>query len=234
MERARQVIAESKTEHPVVMFSGGKDSLLTLLLVMERVKPEVIWYRTGSQEQRWSIEQWTMKHDLTVYSYQSRNAYYLPMSQHPALVREFDINGEPFPVVVETKAGVGCGLKIREEPLDRFTYPWTETFVGWKDLDTHELANGKIPYAPDGTVIGGSQFFAPIRHMTDDEVFGHLKEIAPEFEDFDDSLPVCTNCFTSKEPQVFCPEEQGMINTLPWDGQVGLANFQKRFLDIGG
>lgn len=234
MQRARQIIGDSKANRPVVMFSGGKDSLLALLLVMEQMKPDVLWYRTGSQEQRWAVEQWTMKKGLTVYSHQPHMTYYLPMGEHLALVREYALNDATFPVVVETKHGERCGLELNEEPCETFLYPWDVTFTGWKDSDTHELANGKVPYAEDGIVIGGSRFYAPIRHMDDDAVRGWLRILAPEFEDFDDSLPVCTNCFSSKDAEVFCPMEQKEIPTIPWQAEEGLAHFQKRFFNLGG
>lgn len=234
MNRARQIIAGSQAERPVVMFSGGKDSLLTLLLVMEQFKPDVLWYRTGSLEQRKAIEYWTMKFNLTVYSHQPRSIYYLPMGEHPAMIREYAINDAAFPVVAETKTGERCGLQVDEQRVEQFLYPWDVTFTGWKDDDTHELVGGRVPYAPDGTMIGESKFYAPIRHMSDEEVASHLRTVAPEFEDFDDSLPVCTSCFASNESHVFCPMEQAAIPTIPWDAQSGLASFQKRFFGIGG
>lgn len=235
MQKARQIVEAAKAERPVVMLSGGKDSILTLLLVLE-IYPnaDCIWYRTGSQEQRWAIEQWTMKKNLTVYSHQPRDIYYLPMGEHPALIREYAINDAMFPVVAETKTGEKCGLRMNEDRADQFYFPWLETFTGWKDSDTHELTNGKVPYCPDGTVIGGSRFFAPIRHMTDNEVREHLKTLAPEFEEFDDSLPLCTACFTSNESEVFCPLEQQMVSTLEWDGQASLSSFQQRVFGIVG
>lgn len=235
MQNARQIVEAAKAERPVVMFSGAKDSLLTLLIVMEQhPHVDVLWYRTGSQEQRWAVEQWTMKHNLTVYSHQPRDIYYLPMGEHPALVREYAINDAAFPVVAETKAGEKCGLQMNEDRVDRFYFPWDVTFVGWKDSDTHGLTNGKVPYATNGAVIGGSRFYAPIRHMDDSEVREHLKTLAPEFEEFDDSLPLCTACFTSKESEVFCPLEQQMIPTLEFDGQASLSSFQQRVFGIGG
>lgn len=234
METARITIRESNAERPVVMFSGGKDSLLTLLLVMEQFKPDVLWYRTGSLAQRKAIEYWTMKFNLTVYSHQPRHIYYLPTGEHPAMVREYAINDVAFPVVAETKTGERCGLQMDEQRVEQFLYPWDVSFTGWKDDDTHELAGGRVPYAPDGTVIGGSKFYAPIRHMSDVEVASHLRTLAPEFEDFDDSLPVCTRCFTSNESQVFCPKDRAVIETLPWDGPAALATFQQRFFELGG
>lgn len=235
MKKAQQTIRETQAERPVVMLSGGKDSVLTLLLVME-IYPntEAIWYRTGSEKQRWAVEKWAMKKNLTIYSHDPRDVYYLPMNERPALVREFDINGAPFPVVVETIEGTECGLKVNGKSDEQFLFPWDVCFTGWKDSDTHELAEGKIPYAADGTVIGGSRFFAPIRHFDDDKVRGWLRILAPEFEDFDDSLPLCTSCFTSKESEVFCPMEQATIPTIPWDGQAGLEMFQRRFFGTGG
>lgn len=215
------------------MFSGGKDSLLTLLLVMGQYQPDLIWYRTGSQKQRWAIERWAMKYELTIYSHQPRDVYYLPMNERPALVKEYAINDAVFPVVAETIEGTKCGLQVNEEQVDSFHFPWDVCFTGWKDCDTHELTNGTVPYAKDGTVIGGAKFFAPIRHMSDEEVLGYLRELGPEFEDFDDSLPMCTSCFTSKDAEVFCPMEQMTIPTIPWQADAGLAHFRSRFFGLG-
>lgn len=234
MQKARQIIETANARRPVVMLSGGKDSLLVLLLVLEQIKPDVIWYRTGSQEQRWAIEQWTMKHDLTVYSHEPRDIYYLPMGHSPALVREYDINGDGFPVVAETIEGERCGLQVGEQRSERFLFPWDVTFTGWKDSDTHELTDGKVPYAPNGTVIGGSKFYAPIRHMVDEEVREHLKTLAPEFEDFDDSLPLCTRCFSGNDAEVFCPMEQANIPTFQWDRQASLDAFRQRVFGLVG
>jgi 3'-phosphoadenosine 5'-phosphosulfate sulfotransferase (PAPS reductase)/FAD synthetase len=215
------------------MFSGGKDSLLTLLLVMEQMKPEVVWYRTGSEKQRQVVEKWAMKYGLTVYSYDPSKIYYLPMEERPALVREFAINDATFPVVVETIDGTRCGLQLNEDRSDTFLYPYDVTFTGWKDSDVHELASGLVPYAKNGTVIGGSRFYAPIRHLDDDAVMACLRILAPEFEDFDDSLSLCTSCFASKDAEVFCPMEQTTIPTIPWNSQPGLEMFRKRFFTGG-
>lgn len=233
MEKARKIVQDSEAKNPVVMLSGGKDSILTLLIVRE-IYPDVecIWYRNGSQEQRWAVEKWAMKLGVTIYSHQPSDVYYLPMNEHPALIKEYAINGASFPVVAETIEGTQCGLQMNGERSDTFLYPWDVTFTGWKDSDTHELTNGKVPYAPDGTVIGGSRFFAPIRHFDDDKVRGWLRVLAPEFEDFDDSLPLCTKCFASKDAEVFCPLEQTMISTIPWNGQPGLETFRQRFFGL--
>lgn len=235
MELARNRVEGTNAKRPVVMLSGGKDSVLTLLLVME-VYPTVdcIWYRTGSEAQRRAVERLVVKHGLTVYSHEPRLTYYLPMGEHPALVREFAINDATFPVVTETGCGTKCGLQLNEQKVDEFFYPWDVTFTGWKDSDTHDLASGKVPYAADGSVIGGSRFYAPIRHMGDDEVRGWLRILDPEFEDFDDTVSLCTSCFVSKDADVFCPMEQVNISTIPWDGQAGLDTFRSRFFGMGG
>lgn len=216
VEKARKTVQSSNAKHPVVMFSGGKDSLLTLLLVRE-IYPDVecIWYRSGSESQRKSVEFWTMRLNLTVYSHEPIMSYYLPMGNRSALVREYAINDAIFPVVAETAEGKREGLRV--DGYDVFLYPFDVTFTGWKDSDEHELTGGKVPYAPNGTVIGGSRFFAPIRYMDDDEVRGWLRVLAPEFEDFDDSLLL---------------SEQGDIPSIPLDGQAGLNIFREKFFGI--
>lgn len=218
MQTARQTIEAAKAERPVVMFSGGKDSLLTLLLVRE-VYPDVecIWYRSGSESQRKSVEFWTMKLNLVVYSHEPVMSYYLPMGDRSALVREYAINDATFPVVAETAEGERQGLRV--DGYDVFLYPFDVTFTGWKDSDEHELIGGKVPYAPDRTVIGGSRFYAPIRHLDDDAVRRWLRVLAPEFGDFDDSLLL---------------SEQGDVPNIPLDGQTGLSIFKQRFFGLGG
>lgn len=228
MKQARQIIESITAARPVVMFSGGKDSLLTLLLAREKYsKCDVLWYRMGSKKQREQIEYWRNKLNLTIYSYRPSDYYYLPLSTGAALVKEFSIKGIAFPAVAEVAEGERCGLTINESKLIRFNYSWDVTFTGWKDCDEHDLMSGKVNYALDETNVGGSRFYAPIRHMADDEVRAHLKILAPEFEEFDDSVPLCTRCFT-QSGEVFCPQEQTMIPAALL-GQDGLTAFRERF-----
>lgn len=218
-------------KYPVVMFSGGKDSVLTALLVKEQYPTvDLLWYRMGSPTQAQAVKQWHQRLGLRIYSYPPRKIYYVPTGNDLHLIKEFDINGQPFPVAVDVTPDRQCGIKLSEPLLPHFNYHWDTTFVGWKDCDTHPIPGGIVPYMPDGYTCGGSRFYAPVRGMSDEDVLERLHTLNTPMIPFDDSIPLCTACFnTPKAESVYCPEDSCSIPTLPWDREKSLTTFQQNF-----
>ena len=94
------------------------------------------------------------------------------------------------------------------------------------------------PFPEDGAQVGSTQFFAPLRHMTDEDVRSlterlHIpvneEKYAGSKEHDPDYLHRCTRCF-SETGEVFCPKQQAMIPSQPWERGVALSNFRSRFL----
>lgn len=203
--------------------------MLVLHLLLERCKPDLLWYRMGAPAQRRAIEYWAFKHDLTVYSYAPSNYYYVPSAGELSLIKEFDHWGQPFPVGVDVTQGRECGLLLNEPLLPHYPYPWDVTFTGWKDCDTHPIygtATGIFP--PNGFTDTHTTYYAPIRHLDDPTVNHHLPT---DFIPFDDSIPLCTACFNSAADitEVYCPEEQAVISTIQWERKSSLAQFRSKF-----
>lgn len=229
MERARQIISEvlAQSSRPVVFWSGGKDSQLLLHLAREQ-KPEidVLWFRDGIPKFQ---AEFIRSNDLTVYSYAPMDQYYLPDGDGLSLVREYSINGTPFPVISDVGYSDDCGLELSIERTPFFPFPWDTCLIGWKATDGHSIT-GLNPFPEDGTVVGGTRFYGPLRHMTDEQVLSELARLGLPFDDDNDTIRKCTNCLCRAESDVYCPKLGQRVPPIVWDSASSLAAFRQRFL----
>lgn len=240
LKEARQVIESGlrESQFPVCMWSSGIDSMLLLFLLRKYVDIPVLWFHEdlSTKQAKFAhsiIRDW----QLTVFNYAPMDRYYLPNEKGLTLINEYSIGGAPFPVLTDVEHSEQCGLDISKQRTPYFAYHWPVTFVGWKETDGHFIT-GKNPFPPDGTQVGNTRFFAPLRHMTDADVLRLTKRLgipmnqgkyAGNTEYDPDYLHRCTRCF-SKESEVFCPKQQAMIPTQPWERDIALSNFRTRFL----
>lgn len=202
MDQARQKVDEAlaRSVSPAVLCSFGKDSLLLLDLVREqRPNTPVIWFRTGLDESfgKRMVREWDLKvlrwRPLTVYTLEGEGR---------TLVQEFSFGGDRLPMFTDLASdnlyGVGPSCAAERFPTSpTAVYPPFDTLlVGWKDSDTHWV-KGDAPLAEDGFVLGNSQVFAPLRHLTDDAVRAGVIDRKIPFEPTPDELLACTHCIST-------------------------------------
>jgi len=216
LEQVRALMSESA--HPAMLCSFGKDSML-LLSILRKVRKDfpLIWLRTDRNSQQMEfakriINDW----DLHVFSFPPADVYAVPGS----MIYEYAFGAQRFPVVVDIEKGTKCSLNLDSLRLPRVSHIWDVLFIGVKDSDYHPLLGyGKEFFPANGYQLGNAKVYAPLREMTDDQVWQSIRELnvpvdeqryAGDDSRDDGTLGLCTKCFTA-QPQVFCPSAQSMI-----------------------
>lgn len=215
-------------QNPAVLFSGGKDSLLLAALVREqRQNFTLVWFRTGEPDEftRRIIKLWQ---PLTVLSWGPRDYYMLAEGGERALVHEFDFNSTPFPVVTDLAPGTRCSRLV--PPLTPQLYHGLDVLLwGAKDCDTHWL-KGNTPFPPDGAPLGTARLYAPLRHLSDEEVLAALTALGVPYTPQPDALPMCSACLETTG-EVYCPELKRTIPAERPDWVPAITAFRTRFME---
>lgn len=236
LKKAREIVREvlGAAEHPAVLSSFGKDSMLLLSLVREVKNIPVIWFRP--QDERFAkkiILDW----DLEVWSWEPSDVYVLPNIEGLSLIREQAFGNHRFPVVVDIEEGEQCMADVFPQRTPELFPHFDVLLIGYKDSDLHWTLGGSGFCPPDGWQLGKSKVFAPLRHLTDEQIWQAIreKEIPYDVDRYDhqgsdpDSVQACTRCLTSNEKEVFCPKENRMIPVINWQPQERLKEFRQRF-----
>jgi 3'-phosphoadenosine 5'-phosphosulfate sulfotransferase (PAPS reductase)/FAD synthetase len=239
LKQARGIIenALNTSERPVVLCSFGKESLLLLALLRHYTEVDVLWYYTDdlAKAQKRFAHQIIRDWNLAVYTYQPSDRYYLPNDEGLTLVSEYSIGGEAFPVLQDIEHSDRCGLEISSERTPYFAYHWPVTFWGLKSSDEHFITGR--PFVPDGTQVGSTRLYAPLRDFTDEDVWKLTRRLNLPFNEekyrgdskFDpDILHACTACFSHDET-VFCPRLSREVPPFVWDKAQALDSFRTRF-----
>jgi len=239
MDKAREIIKETLNgaRRPVILWSGGKDSMLLLWLVRAlRPDTDILWFREDlTSEQKEFPLSVIRDENLTVSTFAPAQRYYLPNEGGLTLVSEYQIGNQRLPHLADVEHSDRCGLEISQERTPFVSYPWDLSFIGIKKTDYHPLLHG-IELLPDGN-FGNTKICAPLRDMTDEEVWNAIYELDIPYDRkrYDqrgpdpDSLYACTRCLTG-QGEVFCPKVKQNIPAVVWDRQDALTEFQRRFV----
>lgn len=199
MELAQQKVREAliRSASPAVLSSFGKDSMLLLWLVRQ-IKPDtpVIWFRSGQDESfgRRVIREW----NLTVFRWRPVEMYVVQKDNKRTLVHEYAIGSDRLPMLTDLDGNKGpCAMDKFRLGTPRLFLPFDTLLVGWKDSDTHWVKGG-APLAEDGFKLGGVEFIAPLRHMSDEAVRCAVVDHKIPFEPTPDELTLCTHCIQTK------------------------------------
>ena len=244
LEKVRSLISEwlNIATSPVLLCSFGKDSMLLLSLIREVKDIPLIWYRSDLiVSQREFAERIIIEWDLTVFGYAPAVRYFLPNGNGLSLINDYSMSNDRFPVVVDVEHSDRCCLTISQQRTPFFSYDFDVTFTGYKNTDTHLIFEGLEVLPEDGFQFGGTKFYAPLRDLTDEDVWTLIRELKVPFDEkryagndsFNpDLLLACTRCLQSTSG-VFCPEQQKEIPAYQWDKQGALDAFRARFIPQG-
>jgi 3'-phosphoadenosine 5'-phosphosulfate sulfotransferase (PAPS reductase)/FAD synthetase len=229
MEKILHIIKESLRDarNPALLCSFGKDSLLLLFLTL-KVRPDIsiIWFKQrASDDQRKFAEKIIKDWNLTVLSYAPIDSYFVPNDEGLTLIDEMSFGAVNLPLLTDTAQGSICAIHVKDEQTPFFDYGFDVTLFGYKAVDKHSIIENKFP---SGFDCGNTRFLAPLWNLTDEEVLQAIQDLQIPYEQFDDSLSICTRCLKSNEP-VFCPEVRDFISPVQWQPEERLQEFRARF-----
>jgi len=218
---------------PVLFLSGGLDSLLLLVLLIEQKQVfEIIQYRTlWSKKQRERADYWIKKCNLRVYSYPPMSINLLGDDTQLSAVFEYAVGNGAIPVIRDLIDGTDCiadldGQRMHTAPLD-----FDLGIVGTRKDDYHPFMGQ--PVKTQEFEVGGMQFICPLWNYTREDVKRELESRgidASEVEDEADSgnLAMCTTCLNGTG-DVFCPLEKRMIPSVQWSRENNLKAFREAY-----
>lgn len=232
MIQTREKIATilSEATNPVVLLSGGKDSVLLLFLARE-IRPDlgIIWWQTGSNAK--FVKRLIVDWNLHVLSYAPSAQYMLGGQGRLSQVSEFAWGENRFPVVTDVIDGDKCSLLSYDKTPNAF-HTFDCALVGWKATDRHWLIGDASFPPPDGVKLGMTSFFAPLRDWTDGQVWAATRALGLPYdkEVYDggtDEISLCTKCYTSDAPVCYCPLKKTTVkvNSMNWD----VKSFRQQF-----
>lgn len=245
LDQARATIAGAlKTHHrPAVMASFGKDSMLLLHLVREQMEDvPVVWFGHETLSEQFAFtSRMIVEWDLTLFKLAPAHRYIVqaPNGEY-SLVREYLMNGEAYPVIFDlVHSDTRCLLKLDRQTSHNIEAPFDCVFTGWKASDRHPIfAGAPIPFPPDGAELSGARWYAPLRSLTDQQVWLATKDLSVPYNQakYDegqdaadpDSVVGCSRCLT-ESGRVFCHDVGREIEAVDWDHDSTRKYFFNKF-----
>lgn len=236
MNQARETIkaALSGVKAPAVMWSGGKDSMLLLSLVREIDKTiPCIWFRTPNAFACRMIMEW----GLEAWCWEPADVYVVPNDKGLTLVREQAFGAQRFPVLLDIEAGTQCIADVLPKRTPRLFPHFDVILSGYRNSDYHWSLGGRGFFPADGWSLGQAKVIAPLRHLTDAQVWAEIKAAGVPYDveryerggNDPDCVRACTQCLQPGIGRVFCPKAQTEIDRVAWNPAESLRAFRARF-----
>lgn len=230
----------STYQHPVLMCSFGKDSMV-LLWILKDLKqiPPIIFH-----EDPWFPRKYAFAHkiiadlNLEVYDYPPIRTTMLYGKDIPAFVNEYLLSENvtlALPKnIIEYQEGDEewlCGVDFLSRPLGTIAYPWDLVLIGHKSCDEDQIY-GKVPLKSNLVIRNAGPAYAfPLKDWTHGEVWDYTQEhdVPVQQSRYDqtsrlewgtkywnsDYYRACIRCIDArrKGETVFCPKfERPLIN----------------------
>lgn len=236
----RSVLSEQ--EPTGIYFSGGKDSMVLLHLIVSRFgRLPVVFHREPFHTIRFEFANAVLaKWDMRVFDYAPCATHLWEGKGIIAYTYRYEVGrNEKGQIVtldlpkniIHDPTGV-CGLQeIIDRPLGTFTFPWKWMFHGHKSSDEDQIA-GKVPLHVDAVrnEFGPSAAF-PLRNWTDSDVWDYIEkfDVPYDADRYDkatrsehsgkvynsDYTRACIKCMDKREgATVMCPKMNLEINNI--------------------
>lgn len=230
-----------KFRQPAVMWSGGKDSMVLLHMLLQ-LSPGIpcIFFREPQQGRRYGfinrvIENWNLTmHEWPPYA----SALHHVAGGETSIVQQYQIapgKAINMPVLFREPAAwdrpFACALESLHTPHAMFIAPWDVLFNGIKATDAHDC-HAPIAAPPELIEPPGAPAFAyPLRDWTDAEIWAYTEQFdvphqadryhktADGWRERDDKtgnpdyLTGCIRCLLPSHARVWCPRVKAEIPT---------------------
>lgn len=172
-EAIKEILDGAK--RPAMLCSFGKDSMLLLSLLREITditKLPLLWFRADRTAKQLEfgkriIRDW----NLQAFSYYPADRYFTELNGRTVLVDEYAFGQHRHANVVEAKPRPLSAMRTPE-----MSHVWDVIFHGGKDSD-------EIPPMPDGSMLGAARFYAPLRTLSDEDVWGQIHRLSVPYDE---------------------------------------------------
>lgn len=218
---------------PVLFLSGGLDSLLLLVLLIEQKQVfEIIQFRDHwTKKQRERADYWIKKCNLRVYSYPPMSVNILGDDTQLSVVFEYAIGNGAIPVIRDIIEGQACiadldGQRMHTMPLDVDL-----GLIGTRKDDYHPFMGQ--PVKTQEFEVGGMQFICPLWDYTREDVKRELESRGIDTSEVDEdaesgNIAMCNICIKGTG-KVWCPKDEKEIDSIVWDRQANLKAFREAY-----
>lgn len=200
---------ENLTDHPILAWSGGKDSMLLLFLLRQMYGDFPVLVFPHWWDNTEFITQIVKEWDLTAYSY--RPSKLEASDKH--IVTYYQIGKKMLPVVTDVLKSNKCGLDKANNVLQGVIpyFEWDTVITGSKSVDKHSLIE-KLNFT-------NTNIETPLWDWTDEEVFDAINRLSVPIdhriysdgqEQYDTAnWSGCMDCQSSRE--VYCYKQNAII-----------------------
>lgn len=221
-------------EDAALWFSGGKDSLL-LLVVMSRLGLPFTLFRF---DDGWSVRQKDRVYKMAgayktpIYSYPPTHTMLAGKGDDIFFASFYPVgrDGETAALIRNIVDGERCAFDVK---VSWSTMPFPPVFLpvhitGRKFVDGDPLKDGISAIRSETEAIGDAVFHYPLAKWTDDDVLQALKNegvvyAAPSEQGDTGNIAMCSICLKSGTGKVQCPKTRGMIDRVEWSPEDNLA-----------
>ena len=227
---------------PVVLWSGGKDSMVMLHLVFEvGITPVILQYRNPFFPRKYVFTERVIREwRLTVFDYPPIAMGLKEKNGNIELVHLYQIGLKKhlhLPTNMQPIKGQDdwrCGVEMLARPKATIAFPWDVLLIGHKNCDT-DVTEGSVPLHTDLHHNEGAPDLAfPLRDWSHEEVWAyteqhHLPVQESRYEKREDGTwgeredktynsdhtPICIRCLDKREPdRVWCPKFERAIANI--------------------
>lgn len=216
------------SKSPVVLLSGGVDSLLLTYLTKQYNWPVLTFMSDWTKSQKNSLKRIAATWGVTIYSFPPVARYCCaPDADTISLVDEYQLGGAVIPVVRDVQEGKTCLADLTPTQFPMFGLEFDTALVGVLESDRHPLTGNRAPIARDQK-IGDLRIVAPLFDLSKADVeqwandLRIMEFVIPETGE----IAACTQCLVG---DTICPASGEWLKKIDWDGQQMAAAFRDKF-----